>query len=193
MMLEQANDNLTEQLNRCHAELDSAYSARDDLDQRLATALYDVETLRAQLAAVPEPEPVAPGWTQVPGGAMIAIEGEILFTPGKEVLRDSARRTLDAIVSAVQGEFGEKHVYVFGHTDDHPIKKSGWKDNWQLSTERALAVVRYLRDRGVSTARLLACGAGEHRPRVPNSSEANRAKNRRVEIFAIDPQVMASR
>ena len=192
-MLEQSNDNLTEQVNRCHAELDGVTGERDDLDRRLALALQDVEGQRARLAATPEPQPVAPGWTPVPGGAMIAIKGEILFTPGREALRDGARRTLDAIVSAVQGEYNNKDIFVFGHTDDQPIKKSGWKDNWQLSTERALSVVRYLRERGVSTDRLVACGAGEHRPRVPNSSQASRAKNRRVEIFAIDPEVLASR
>ena len=192
-MLERANDNLTEQLNRCHSDLDDVAGERDETGRRLAMAQRDVDDLLAQLAALPEPEQAAPGWTAVPGGAMIAIEGEVLFTPGKETLRNSARRTLDAIVSAVQGEYNDKDVFVFGHTDDQPIKKSGWKDNWQLSAERSLAVVRYLKDRGVSTGRLVACGAGEHRPRVPNSSAPNRAKNRRVEIFAIDPQVLASR
>ncbi|RME41480.1 MAG: flagellar motor protein MotB, partial [Planctomycetota bacterium] len=75
----------------------------------------------------------------------------------------------------------------FGHTDDTPIRKSGWKDNYELSAQRALAVVRYLGSKGIDFKRLIACACGEHRPRVPNRSAAERARNRRVEIFAVDP------
>ncbi|HRX87797.1 MAG TPA: OmpA family protein, partial [Phycisphaerae bacterium] len=60
---------------------------------------------------------------------------------------------------------------------------------YELSAERALAVVRWLKERGVSPSRLVACGVGEYRPRVPNTSRDNRAKNRRVEIFALDAEV----
>jgi chemotaxis protein MotB len=124
---------------------------------------------------------------------MIAIEENILFAPGKVTLRDEARKTLDAIVSTLEGEYGSKDIMVFGHTDDRPIKKSGWADNWQLSTERGLAVVRYLREHGVAAERLVAAGCGEYRPRVPNTTEPNRLSNRRVEIFAIDAQARTGR
>jgi len=55
-----------------------------------------------------------------------------------------------------------------------------------------LAVVRYLRDQGVSPDRILAGGRGEYRPRVPNTSEVNRTSNRRVEVFAIDPETLSA-
>ncbi len=190
-ILEQNNANLTEQLNRSHAELDGAFRDRDELNRRLAAAYGDVDALRMELAAVPEPTAVAPGWTPVPGGAMIAIAGEILFPAGKVALRTDSRRTLDGIVSAVQGEYGNKHIFVFGHTDDQPIKKSGWKDNWELSSERALSVVRYLKEHGVTPDRLVGCGAGEFRPRSSNNSASDRGRNRRVEIFAIDSSMLA--
>ena len=187
-MLEEANTNLTEQLNYSRGELDAAYREREDLTGRLAEAARELDDLHAQLARGPEPEPTAQGWTAVPGGAMIAIEGSVLFAPGQASLRKDSRRTLDAVASTLQGEYGGKDILVFGHTDDQPIRKSGWTDNWQLSTERSLAVVRHLSDQGITISRLVACGCGEHRPRVPNTSPANRAKNRRVEIFAIEPQ-----
>ncbi len=189
-MLEQANYELTERVNEGRSEIDAALGERDDLYQRLEAALRELDDLNAQLAAMPEPGAQAPGWTAVPGGAMIAIEGEILFRSGKTTVREEARRALDAIVSAVQGDYAGKQVFVFGHTDDTPIKKSGWKDNWQLSTERALAVARHLRDQGVAPGRIVACGCGEYRPRIENSSGPNRARNRRVEIFAIDPTIL---
>jgi flagellar motor protein MotB len=191
-MLEQANQNLTERLNRAQTERDDARRRYDECNRRLAATQGELNSLASRQAEKPAEE-AAPGWTPVPGGAMIAIEGSVLFAPGKIAVRNEARRTLDSIVSTVEGQYAEKDVMVFGHTDDQPIKKSGWADNYQLSTERSLAVVRYLKEHGVTPSRLVACGCGEHRPRVANSSEGNRASNRRVEIYAIDRDLMARR
>ena len=191
-MLEQANQSLTERLNRAQAERDDARQRYEDCNRRLSAAQGEMNALSSRLAEKPVEE-AAPGWTPVPGGAMIAIEGSVLFAPGKIALRNEARRTLDAIVSTVEGQYAEKDVMVFGHTDDQPIKKSGWTDNYQLSTERSLAVVRYLKEHSVAPSRLVACGCGEHRPRSANSSEASRASNRRVEIYAIDRDMIGGR
>lgn len=186
-MLEEVNSNLTDRLNFTNSELGAARRDSEDLSFRLQDSLTQVEVLRRDLAATPIPEEPAPGWAPVPGGAMITIEGSVLFTPGKVALRKAARRTLDAIVSTLQGEYSDKDILVIGHTDNQPIKKSGWLDNYQLSTERALAVVRYMKDHGVSPERLISGGCGEHRPRVGNTSATNRAANRRVEVFATEP------
>lgn len=192
-LLEETNRGLATDLNRARGQIDSLQRGRSQLDRRLAAADRNAANLRDELSRVPVMDPVAPGWTAVPGGAMIAIEGSVLFAPGKAVVRKSAQKTLGSVVSALEGEYGDKDILVFGHTDDTPIKKSGWKDNWQLSSERALAVVRYLSSQGVSPSRLVACGCGEHRPRTANSSDAGRGKNRRVEIFAIEPQPQTGR
>lgn len=187
-MLEQSNRNLTGQLNRAQQEINGCYRDRDTLDQRLALAAADVADLQRRLDQMPPPVTVAPGWTAIPGGAMIAIEGSVLFASGKVKLKTEAGRTLGGVVSAINGEYGDKEILVFGHTDATPIRKSGWKDNWQLSTERALAVVRHLQSQGVAPSRLAACGAGQYRPRATGNDKAARVKNRRVEIFAVNPQ-----
>ncbi len=193
-MLEENSADLTARLNSAVGELNAADQQYEELDRRLQAALETADKCRFQLAAaLEEPEETAPGWTAVPGGAMIAIEGSVLFSPGKTEVRSQARRMLDAIISTVQGEYADKEVIVFGHTDDRPINKSGWTDNWELSAQRALAVVRYIRDRGVSPERLIAAGCGQHRPRLDNSSDANRERNRRVEIFALDSRVATRR
>jgi chemotaxis protein MotB len=189
---EETNRNLTQRLNASQGELDLLASDRDELDMRLQGALDEISSLQTELAERPAPTEAPAGWRPIPGGAMIAIAGHVLFEPGKPTLRKEARKTLDGIVSTVQGEYADKGVLVFGHTDDQPIKKSGWTDNYELSTERALAVVRYLRDHGVPPGRLAACGWGEHRPLVPNSSSANRSANRRVEIFAVGTELFAA-
>ena len=188
-LLEGTNAELTERYNRLRGELNDSNNARNDLQQQLVDAHNEINALQTQLSEKPETMLAAPGWTAVPTGAMIAIDSSVLFAPGKIQLRKEARRTLDSVVSTLQGEYGDRDILILGHTDDRPIKKSGWKDNWQLSSERALAVVRYLMDRGVNNSRLVSAGGGEQRPRVANDSNENRATNRRVEIYAVDPEL----
>lgn len=188
----QRNQALASQLNRSQADLAAAVQERNALNERLRALMAEADSLRGQLSSLP-PEPAPAGWTAVPGGGMIAIEDGVLFAPGRNVLRDEAKRTLDGITSTLQGDYGDKDIVIFGHTDDRPIKKSGWDDNWQLSTERALAVARFLQQHGVTPNRIVAAGCGEHRPRVANNTEPNRTANRRVEIFAIDPQSLTGR
>jgi len=185
--LEQTNRDLAGRLNAANRELEMARRDRDGFNARLQSAMDQINGLQQQLANRPNEEPPAEGWTAVPGGAMIAIENNVLFQPGSATLRNEARRTLDAIVSTLQSQYAEKDILILGHTDDQPIRKSGWKDNYELSTQRALAVVRYLREHSVAPVRLVACGAGEFRPRVANDSEPNRMRNRRVEFYALDP------
>lgn len=186
------NQHLASQLSRAQSDLAAALQERNALNERLRSLMAEADSLRNQLNALP-PEPAPAGWTAVPGGGMIAIEDGVLFAPGRNILRDEAKRTLDGITSTLQGEYGDKDIVIFGHTDDRPIKKSGWDDNWQLSTERALAVARFLQQHGITASRIVAAGCGEHRPRVANNNEPNRTANRRVEIFAIDPQALTGR
>jgi flagellar motor protein MotB len=187
--LESANRNLQGQHNAMKGALDACHQALGERDRLLAAARSEADALRQQLAQTPPPvEPAPAGWTAVPGGGVIAISDDVIFSPGRITLKEKSLRALDSVVGVLQSEYLEKDVFVVGHTDDQPIKKSGWDDNWQLSSERALAVSRYLRDHGVSPGRLVACGSSEYRPRAANSSAATRQQNRRVEIFAVDPQ-----
>lgn len=129
---------------------------------------------------------VAEGWTPVPGGAMISIEGTVLFDSGKAALKPGGKSTLDTVAATIKSQYPSAEIYVFGHTDAEPIRRSGWKDNYELSCERALSVVRYLRSQGDSNY-MAACGWGEHRPVASNADAASRQQNRRVQIFAMTP------
>ncbi|HUU82519.1 MAG TPA: OmpA family protein [Phycisphaerae bacterium] len=185
-MARQGGDQALRDGELCEQELASLRSANDNLRQMLANR----PTPQAQPAAPEVPE----GWTAVPGGAMIAIEGEVLFDFAKTELRSEARSALDAIAGTIASQYSVSDILVYGHTDNVGIgpSKNKWKDNLELSAQRALSVVRHLDGRGVNPARLVACGCGEHRPIVPNSSAANRAKNRRVEIYALDVTVQTA-
>jgi chemotaxis protein MotB len=77
-------------------------------------------------------------------------------------------------------------LLVAGHTDDQPISKSKWKDNWELSAQRGLSVLRILTSGGLSSQRTSVRGFGEFRPLEPNDADKKGNKNnRRVEIFIV--------
>ena len=76
----------------------------------------------------------------------------------------------------------DQPIGIEGHTDNQPIAKSGWKDNWELSLARARSVLTTLVAHGVAPNRIAATGYGEYRPISSNDTAKGRAKNRRVEI-----------
>ena len=194
-LIEDTNQRLTDELAGSMRQVDDLARERETLNGQVLAAGNEADDLRRRLAEMPtatatpqQATPVPDGWRAVPGGAKFTIEAGALFARGrKAALRDGGRSTLDVVVSAINAHFNDKDIIVLGHTDDEPIKLSGWKDNYELSTQRALSVVRYLKDRGVDPKRLVASGCGEYQPLVPSSGEAGRIRNRRVEIFAVEP------
>jgi chemotaxis protein MotB len=84
----------------------------------------------------------------------------------------------------------EGSVLVEGHTDNLPIDTERFPSNWELSTARAVSVVRYLTEEvGINPVNLSAVGYGDTKPRVPNDTPENRRKNRRVKIILV-PQIV---
>lgn len=116
------------------------------------------------------------------GTITVTLQNTILFSSGKATLKQATSRELDDIKSVLQRKYPNNPIDVVGHTDTDPIKKSKWRDNWQLSAERALAVAGYLIKRGISENKIRAVGCGPARPIASNSSSSGKAKNRRVEI-----------
>jgi chemotaxis protein MotB len=116
------------------------------------------------------------------GTITVTLPNAILFDSGKAVLKQKTNTELDHILSVLQEKYAGRPVDVLGHTDSDPIKKSTWKDNWELSSERSLAVVRYLVQKGIAENQVRAIGCGSARPVASNSSADGKAKNRRVEI-----------
>ena len=117
-------------------------------------------------------------------GLVTRMLDSVLFDSGKADLRSGAHRVLDKVVKVLQ-ELPDQPIGVEGHTDNVPIKHSGWADNKALSVARANAVVQYLQQQGVTAGRLTAIGYGEERPIASNGTAAGRQKNRRVEIVIL--------
>ncbi|MBI2105140.1 MAG: OmpA family protein [Candidatus Omnitrophica bacterium] len=118
-------------------------------------------------------------------GLVTRMLDQVLFDSGKAQLRRGAYPVLDK-VAQVLNEVPGQPVGVEGHTDDVPIKYSGWADNKALAFARANAVVSYLVDKhGVDPNRLTPIGYGEERPLVSNDTPEGRQQNRRVEIIIL--------
>ena len=119
-------------------------------------------------------------------GIIISLSEHLAFEPGSPELRPEAEEVLDQIVDILQTI--DNPVRVEGHTDDIPTNNPLYPTNWELSTMRAVSVVRYLTEEGgIDPKRLSAAGNAEFKPLVPNDSRANRMMNRRADVVIIYP------
>ena len=116
------------------------------------------------------------------GTITVRLPDTILFDSGKATLKSATINELDRILAVLKQKYSGKDVDVVGHTDTDPIKKSNWKDNWELSSQRALSVARYLMDHGIPDKQVEASGCGPARPVASNGTADGKSKNRRVEI-----------
>jgi len=119
-------------------------------------------------------------------GLVITVVGDLVFDSGKAKIRPEAFDLLTKVSTILKDNMAQFNVGIEGHTDNIPIKQSGWKSNWELSSARALSVLHYLaNDQGIQPERLSAIGYGEYRPLVSNDTSEGRKQNRRVEIVIL--------
>lgn len=124
-------------------------------------------------------------------GLVTRLLDSVLFDSGKAQLRLGANKVLAKVAKVLQ-ELPDQPVGVEGHTDNVPIRYSGWADNRALSVARANAVVEYLIQAGVAAGQLIAVGHGEDKPIASNDTAAGRQQNRRVEIVILPKSSGAS-
>lgn len=121
-------------------------------------------------------------------GDRFVFESEVLFPSGQATLTPEGLAAMDQLAAAISDL--EKSIpqevnwalQVDGHTDMRPIASSQFPSNWELSTARAVSVVKYLVTRGVSATRLVAAGYGEFQPLESGVDEDSLRKNRRIEL-----------
>jgi len=116
---------------------------------------------------------------------IINIDDSICFDSGSAVLKKGAKKYL-AKISKTLKKFPDNNIRVEGHTDGVPIRSRKFSSNWELSSARALAVLRYLLDKSdISPGKLSATGYGKHHPIASNDSPENKRMNRRVDIVIV--------
>ena len=172
------NQDLTERLTRALSDRDQARGHTLDLRQQLAN-------LQAEMARMRDSATQEGPWTELPGIAWQDIADNILFDSGKANLRSAGRETLKQITTDIQQRYPGRQVWIVGHTDNDPIRKSKWKDNLELSAQRACTVHRELCKLGLDPHNMIAAGQGEFHPKVENTPKTKHL-NRRVQIIAVE-------
>jgi chemotaxis protein MotB len=122
-------------------------------------------------------------------GDRFVLPASVLFPSASDEINDSFRGELDKVADAIlqlEAQIPPEINWVIrvdGHTDVRPLQAaSRFQSNWELSAARAIAVVRYFIERGISAEHLVAAGFGEHQPLDTSDNEEAFARNRRIEL-----------
>jgi chemotaxis protein MotB len=152
------------------AQLEELNQTKRLLEDRLSTEIQDQQVKLEMLEK----------------GLVITVLGDLLFDSGKADIRPEAHNILGKVARVLKENVAEYNIGIEGHTDNQPIRQSGWKSNWELSSARALSVLHYLvNEKGISPNRLSAIGYGEYRPVSSDNTKGGRQLNRRVEIVIL--------
>ncbi len=116
-------------------------------------------------------------------GVIVRINGQVLYPRGDAALKEASTAILSRIAGLAKGT--SHRLMIEGHTDDLPIRTARYPSNWELSTARAIAAMRFFVEQNVDAGRVGVAGYADLRPIQPNDSEANRGANRRVEFVFI--------
>ncbi|WP_163265507.1 peptidoglycan -binding protein [Chelativorans alearense] len=122
-------------------------------------------------------------------GDRFVFQSEVLFASGATEINENGQEEMQKLAGAIldlQKEIPPEIDWVLrvdGHTDNVPLSGTGrYRDNWELSTARATAVVKFLIENGVPSDRLVAAGFGEFQPLDAADTQEARARNRRIEL-----------
>ena len=195
--MEKQRDELQASLDETNASLSMFESKTGGLEAALKATKSELEELRKQrmraekrlsqyrnlakkLASMVESGKLS---VKVRNGKMvIQLANAILFESGKANLKKDGEAALGEL-AAVLASIDKRDFLVSGHTDNVPMRSGKFKSNWELSTARAVNVVTFLQNSGVSPKVMAAAGYGEFDPVASNESADGKASNRRIEII----------
>lgn len=119
----------------------------------------------------------------------IGISGSVLFALNSDELQSGGRDLLKSLVPPLKLYLGEQNelLMVSGFTDNLPIQEGNlnYRDNWELSAQRALTVTRALIEEGMPPSLVFAAAFGAQQPVAVNSDDSSRSRNRRVEMAPV--------
>jgi len=160
----------TEKIEQLSGQLNDLEQAKKLLEERLAQEIANRDVRLDMLEK----------------GLVITFVADVLFDSGKAKLKSESLASIDKVARILEENVPDLNIGIEGHTDNVPIKFSSWKDNWELSAERALSVLRYLiQQKNISPSRVRATGYGDTMPVASNDNAQGRKENRRVEIVIL--------
>lgn len=160
------------------AELEELRKQRDAQEQRLAA----YRELQQKFRALVDSGKLQIGFRN--GQMVVKLPSSILFASGASELSPAGKAAL-ADVARVLIDFKDRRFLVAGHTDNVPIKTRTFRNNWVLSTARAVSVLEFMVAEGMPAASVAAAGYADQDPVAPNDTEPNKELNRRIEIILV--------
>ncbi len=138
------------------------------------------EALRSEAQTIDDVEAKIVG-----DNVILTVGAHVLFSTLSAEVKESAYPVLDEVAKLLL-DYPERMVIVAGHADTQPVMTERFPSNWDLSAQRAVNVVKYIRHLPeLDVSRLIAAGFGEHHPVAPNDTPENRRLNRRVEFILL--------
>ena len=176
IVLEQQNDDLAKKAGATQEELKAL---RAEKAKRLAE-LQVYKDLFGKLKALVDAGTIKVEFRK--GRLVVKLASSILFDSGKTELKAEGQAALANLATALKS-LNDREFLVAGHTDNVPIKTARFKNNWDLSTARAVEVVQFLITQGMTSSNIGAAGYGENDPVSDNTTEDGKAQNRRIEVI----------
>ena len=165
----------------------------EELQKEKETVVQTHKSLEDEMRAALESKDVT--ISQLQGRLTVNILDRILFDSGEAELKPDGAAVLGK-VAGILAQHPDLRIHVIGHTDNVPIRaaaRSRFPSNWELSTARATAAVRFLCEKAdVDPRRLGAVGYGEFRPVADNATAEGRARNRRIAITILSEELAGS-
>jgi chemotaxis protein MotB len=200
-------EQVNSELAQVRATLAKSQGDANDLNRKLAEGQERIETLEKEKQNAVQSQKSLEGEmraaleskdvtiSQLQGKLTVNILDRILFDSGEADLKPGGADVMRKVATILASHPNLK-IHVIGHTDDVPIRPAARKrfpSNWELSTARATAAVRFLTEQaGVDPRRLGAVGYGEFRPVADNSTPEGRARNRRIAITILSDELVGA-
>lgn len=178
------------ELTSLRDQLTAAKSRIEELEKEKELVTQAQQSLEKEMRKALESKDVT--ISELQGKLTVNILDRILFDSGEAVLKSEGETVLQKLAT-VLAQYPNRQIHVIGHTDNVPIRASArnrFASNWELSTARATAAVRFLQEKaGVNPMRLGAVGYGEFHPLADNTTAEGRARNRRIAIVVLPEEL----
>jgi chemotaxis protein MotB len=184
------NQVLIAQISALREELAANKAKVEELRVENEKASQAQKSLEEQMRSAIESKDVT--ISELQGKLTVNILDRILFDSGEAELKPEGEKVLQKI-GGVLAQYPNRQIHVIGHTDNVPIRvgpRTKYPSNWELSTARATAAVRFLCDKaGADPRRIGAVGYGEFHPIADNSTTEGRSKNRRIALVVLPEEL----
>ncbi len=185
--LESEKARLNGEIAAIRKDLDATKGQMNQLQSKLSMTEAELAKLRAEIDGIFNTYKSSGLTLEQRGGRLYVMTAPVTYASGASGLSRAQRKALDELAMTLKNNPGVK-ILVEGHTDNKQYAAGSGMDNWQLSVNRAMGVVRYLLRKGVKPEQVAAVGRGENMPEGDNATKEGRSKNRRT-VVAPDPNL----